>query len=205
MNMKFHLLAMIGVAAMALAPATAEAQRRMVNPNPGSGKFLGVNTRLVQLGNHGGGGSGPVRMVVPNPGGGGGSGSWGAKITRVHMNTPAKRAGLECDDIIVQADNTFIQNENSLRNAIQNSGRYMDLQVINKRNGQIVPVQVDFGYGHGGGGGGGGGIGGGGGGTPVYQTDVQFGIRKMTWSGIHDVDGSNEFQIELVGQGLEQR
>ena len=217
MFVKSTLSVIVTSLSLIVAASVANAQQRLINPNPNPGmgrKMLGVYTQPVQLPG-GGNGGGPVILVNPNPGGGRGGQPCrhGLKVTQVVPYSPAKRCGLEFGDIIVMAGNTQTPNENALRNAINTSGRYMTLQVLNVRNGQVVPVNVDFG-------GGGGGIapppGGGGGVTPVptpapaprpvvYKMTVNQVVFKPTTKHDSILDGGDEYTVRWAIFKGEQR
>lgn len=69
---------------------------------------------------------------------------FGQQVTQVIFGSAAQRAGLEAGDIIVTANGTPVQSQETLRQVIQNSGSRMLLKVINVRNGQLVDIQVNF-------------------------------------------------------------
>lgn len=72
----------------------------------------------------------------------------GARVDRVMWNTPAFRAGLERGDIIVEIQGKRLLNANSMLQAIRNSGPWLQLKVINVRNGRPVDVWVWMDGGH---------------------------------------------------------
>lgn len=98
------------------------------NPYPGSGqqppKMLGVHTITIQTGWQ-------TYMM-------------GQQITQVAQGGAAQKAGLETGDIIVAVNGNPVQNQQVLKQSIQNSGSQMWLKVVNVRNGQLVDIQVNF-------------------------------------------------------------
>ena len=70
--------------------------------------------------------------------------TFGQQVTQVTSGSAAQRAGLEAGDIIVAANGTPVQSQETLRQVIQNSGSQMFLKVINVRNGRLVDIQVNF-------------------------------------------------------------
>jgi membrane-associated protease RseP (regulator of RpoE activity) len=111
-------------------------------PSPApSSYFLGVYTSTVAISLPGAGpvDGGPQAYVVP----GYGEPVYGQRINQIVPNSPAFHAGLEPGDTVVNANGMAMESEEILRAAIAQSQGYMELQVLDSRNGQLVWVVAE--------------------------------------------------------------
>lgn len=67
------------------------------------------------------------------------------KITRIDAGSPAAKAGLEVNDVIVDANGFPVTGAEQLANAIRKSGPTLTLTVRDSRTGKNTPVQVALG------------------------------------------------------------
>lgn len=135
-----------------IAVSTASAQQRiqiaptpMPAPQPTGSYFLGVYTSCVPL-PYNNGPMGPVAMnqprvqiapsVTPLPS----PVRYGQRVNSVVPGSPAAQIGLEPGDILVTGNNIPLSSKQSLLRAINSSGGYLQLQVINVRTGQMTPL-----------------------------------------------------------------
>lgn len=64
------------------------------------------------------------------------------KITRVEPNSPAAKAGLEVNDVIVEANGQAVTGAEQLSAALRKSGATLSLSVRDSRTGRNTPVEV---------------------------------------------------------------
>jgi S1-C subfamily serine protease len=67
------------------------------------------------------------------------------KVTRIAPGSPAEKAGLEPNDVIVAVDGAPITSPEQLLSAVRKSGPTMELMVRDSRTGRDVPVKVAMG------------------------------------------------------------
>ncbi len=67
------------------------------------------------------------------------------KITRVEPNSPAAKAGLEVNDVIVEANGQAVTGTEQLSSAVRKSGATLTLTVRDSRTGRNTPVEVALG------------------------------------------------------------
>jgi serine protease Do len=67
------------------------------------------------------------------------------KITRVEPNSPAAKAGLEVNDVIVEANGQAVTGTEQLSSAVRKSGSTLTLTVRDSRTGRNTPVEVALG------------------------------------------------------------
>jgi S1-C subfamily serine protease len=99
------------------ANATAESK-----PAPAQRRSLGISAEPVRLGQ---------RTAL--------------KVTRVEEGSPAQKAGIEPDDILVAANGAPLTGPEQLGNALRKSGPALSLTVRDSRTGKDVPVEVAIG------------------------------------------------------------
>ncbi|MBV9124202.1 MAG: PDZ domain-containing protein [Planctomycetes bacterium] len=66
------------------------------------------------------------------------NGGRGVKITEVVPGSPAQRAGFEVGDIILSINGNAIASEQEYSDAVDNSGPVMRVDVINRKNQQVL-------------------------------------------------------------------
>jgi PDZ domain len=140
-------------------PAEQDLIRAYLYPRSGGGWQLAYPLGFERLG-RGEGGPGPEPTdfrPVPDPGAvpprrigvvllpvALGKGS-GLQVTEVTPGGPARRAGLEPGDLILEADHVPTRTLADLTDQIARAGSTLHLLIRNVRTGQIQPLEVDLG------------------------------------------------------------
>jgi S1-C subfamily serine protease len=69
----------------------------------------------------------------------------GMKVIGVHPGSPAQKAGIEVDDVVVAANGVPITGADSLSAVVRKSGAILSLSVRDTRTGKDTPVEVKLG------------------------------------------------------------
>jgi S1-C subfamily serine protease len=109
-------------ARLELRPSRSSSDVAAADPKPAQRRSLGLSAEPVRLG---------LRTAL--------------KVTRVEEGSPAHKAGIEPEDILVAANGAPLTGPEQLGNALRKSGPTLSLTVRDSRTGKDVPVEVAVG------------------------------------------------------------